>query len=74
MVGNSGVCGKQQNLVIKLSPFIANYGRKLRMGVDIKRKEKVEKVMEFAERMTKNTRESWSNIKKDIGEDKATSR
>ena len=58
MVGNSEVCGEQQNLVIKLSLFIANYNRKLRMGVDIKRKGKVEKVIEFAERMKKNTRES----------------
>ena len=58
MVGNSEVCGEQQNLVIKLSLFIANYNRKLRMGVDIKIKGKAEKVIEFAERMKKNTRES----------------
>ena len=38
-------------LVMKVSPFMANYGRKLRMGADIRKKEKVEKVMEFAERM-----------------------
>ena len=35
----------------KMSSFIANYNRKLRIGVDIKRKLKVEKAMEFAERM-----------------------
>jgi len=59
MVGNSEFCGEKQNLVIKLSLFIANYDRKLRMRVNIKRKEKVEKVIEFAERMKKkNTRES----------------
>ena len=32
---------------------MANYGRELRMEADIRKKEKVEKVMEFAERMKK---------------------
>jgi len=32
---------------------MANYGRELRMGADIRRKDKVEKAMEFAERMKK---------------------
>jgi len=32
-------------------PFIANYNRELRIGIDIKRKEKVEKVIEFIKRM-----------------------
>jgi len=36
-----------------VSPFIANYGRKLKMGADIRRKEKIEKMMEFAERIKK---------------------
>jgi len=31
------------NSVTKISSFIANYGRELRMGADIRRKEKVEK-------------------------------
>ena len=38
-------------LVMKILPFIANYRRELRMGADIRRKEKVEKAVEFAERM-----------------------
>jgi len=38
-------------LTTKVSPFIANYRRELRMGIDIRRKEKIEKVTEFAERM-----------------------
>jgi len=29
--------------VIKVSPFIENYDRELRMGADIRRKEKIEK-------------------------------
>jgi len=37
--------------VTKVSPFIANYNRKLRMGTDIKRKEKVEKVIEFKKKL-----------------------
>jgi len=32
---------------------MANYERELRMGVDIRRKEKVEKTTEFAKRMKK---------------------
>jgi len=38
-------------LIMKILPFIANYRRELRMGADIRRKEKVEKAVEFAERM-----------------------
>ena len=36
-----------------MSLFMANYGRELRMGIDIRRKGKMEKVMEFAERIKK---------------------
>jgi len=32
---------------------MANYGREIRIGVDLRRKEKVEKVTEFVERMRK---------------------
>ena len=38
-------------IVTKVSPFIANYGRELRMGDDIRRRKKVEKAMEFMKRM-----------------------
>ena len=34
-----------------MSPFMANYGKELIIEVDIRKKRKVEKVMEFAERM-----------------------
>ena len=37
----------------KVSPFIANYGREMRMGVDLRRKGKIEKATEFAERIRK---------------------
>ena len=39
--------------VIKVFLFMANYGRELRIGTDIKRKEKLKGVTEFAERMKK---------------------
>jgi len=38
-------------LAMKLSPFMANYGKELRMGADIKRKGKVEKETEFVDVM-----------------------
>ena len=37
----------------KVSPFMANYGREVRMGGDIRKKGKVERVTEFVERMKK---------------------
>ena len=37
----------------KMFLFIANYERKLRIGIDIKKKGKIKKVTEFAEKMKK---------------------
>ena len=37
--------------ITKILPFIANYRRELKIGVDIRRKGKVEKATEFVERM-----------------------
>ena len=37
----------------KVSPFIVNYERELKIEADIRRKEKVEKTTNFAERMKK---------------------
>jgi len=39
-----------------LSLFIANYGRELKMEVDIRRKEKVKRVMEFVKKNMKKFR------------------
>jgi len=36
-----------------VSPFIANYGRELKMEIYLRRKEKMEKITEFAERIRK---------------------
>jgi len=41
------------HLTTKMSLFMANYGRELRMEADIRRKGKVEKAMEFVERLKK---------------------
>ena len=43
---------------------MANYGRELRMGGDIRRRRKVEKVMEFVERMKKVHEEAGAALKK----------
>jgi len=40
-------------LTTKVSLFIANYGRELRIEMNLRRKEKMEKATEFAERMKK---------------------
>ena len=48
----------------KVLPFMANYGREMRMGGDIRRKEKVESVVEFVERMKKVHEEAEAALKK----------
>jgi len=48
----------------KVSLFMANYGRELRMGADIRKREKVEKAMEFAERMKKIQEEAGAALRK----------
>ena len=40
-------------MTTKVSLFIVNYSRKLRIEVDLRRKGKIKKAMEFAERMRK---------------------
>ena len=51
-------------MATKVSSFMANYGRELRMGGDIKRKEKVEKAMEFVERIKQVQEEAGMALKK----------
>jgi len=48
----------------KVSPFIANYSRESRMRADIKRKEKVEKITEFVERMKRVQEKAGAALKK----------
>ena len=48
----------------KVLPFIANYSKELQMGVDIRRKGKVENTTEFAERMRKVQEEAEVALRK----------
>ena len=48
----------------KVLPFMANYGRELRMGGDIRKRGKVEKATEFVERMKKVHKEAEAALKK----------
>ena len=52
------------HIATKVLPFIVNYGRKLRMGGNIRKKEEVEKAMEFVERMKKIQEEAGVALKK----------
>ena len=47
-----------------MSLFMANYGRELRMGGDVRKREKIEKVTEFVERMKKVQKEAEAALKK----------
>ena len=49
----------------KTSPFIANYGQELKIGVDIKRKEKIENVIKFVERIKKVQKEMKQHTDKE---------
>ena len=49
---------------MKVLPFIANYGRELRMGGDIRKRRKIKKVTEFVERMKKIHEEAGAALKK----------
>ena len=48
----------------KMSPFMANYGKELRMGGDIRKKGKVESAMEFVEKMKKIQEEARAVLQK----------
>ena len=45
------VINNKVHLTTKVFPFMVNYRRELRMGINIRRKRKMEKAMEFAEKM-----------------------
>ena len=51
-------------LATKISLFVANYGRELRIRVDIRKKGKVEKTTEFIERIKKVHKEVGVVLKK----------
>ena len=43
---------------------MANYSRELRMGIDLRRKGKIKKAMEFAKRMRKVQEEIGATLKR----------
>ena len=49
---------------MKVSPFMANYGRELRMGGDIRRKGKVERAAEFVKKLKRVQEEAGATLKK----------
>jgi len=52
------------HMATKISPFMANYGKELRMGGDIRKKGKMESAIEFAERMKKVHEEAEAALRK----------
>ena len=58
------VVNNKVHTATKIEPFMANYGRKLRMEDDIRKRGKVEKAMEFVERMKKVHEEVGATLKK----------
>ena len=48
----------------KVSLFIANYGKELKMGGNIRRKEKVEKTTEFVEKLKRVQEEAGAALKR----------
>jgi len=52
------------HMATKVLSFMKNYGRELRMGGDIRKKGKVEKAMEFVEKMKKVYEEAGAALKK----------
>ena len=47
-----------------MSPFMANYGKEMRMGGDIRRKGRVESATEFVQRIKKVQEEAEAALKK----------
>ena len=52
------------HIATKVLPFMANYGRELRMGGDVRKKGKVESATKFVERMKKVHEEAVAALKK----------
>ena len=64
MVSAEFVVNNKIYTATKVSLFMANYGRELRMGEDIRKKGKVESAMEFVEKMKKVQKEARAVLKK----------
>ena len=58
------VVNNKTHTATKMSPFMANYGKEMRMGGDIRRKGKVESATAFVERMKKVHEEAEAALRK----------
>jgi len=58
------VVNNKVHIATNVSPFMANYGRELRIGNNIRKREKVEKATEFVERIKKVYEEAGAALKK----------
>jgi len=58
------VVNNKVHMTTKVLPFMANYGKELRMGGDIRKKGKVESVTEFVEKMEKVHEKAVAALKK----------
>ena len=64
LVSAKFVVNNKVHTTTKVSPFMANYGRELRIGRDIRKRGKVESATEFVERMKKVHKEAGVALKK----------
>ena len=64
LVSAEFVVNNKVYIATKVLPFRANYGRELRIGGDIRKTGKVEKVMKFVERMKQVQKEARVVLKK----------
>ena len=58
------VINNKVHMATKVSPFMANYGKEMRMGGDIRKKGKVESATAFVERMKKVHEEAEAALRK----------
>ena len=58
------VVNNKVHTATKVLPFMANYGRELRIGGNIRKKGKVEKATKFVERMRKVQEKAGATLKK----------
>ena len=58
------VMNNKVHMATKILPFMANYGKEVRIGGDIRKKGKVESATEFVERMKKVYEEAGVALKK----------
>ena len=64
LAGAEFAVNNKAHTATKVSPFMANYSREMRMGGDIRKKGKVEKAGEFVERMKRIYEKAGAALKK----------